>query len=347
MKKIIKIVLWIVAFSAIVVSIFVLAIWVNEWKPGEVENQSTGGLVPDVIGADTLKIVSWNIGYAGLGDDMDFVYDGGKSVRCSLERTMQNMKGIIEFLKQHRDADFILLQEVDFDSKRSYNINEYDSIRAALPEFMGWWGLNYVSQYVPVPLFEPIGKVRAGVVILSRYAPAEVTRLQYPGGFAFPTRMFNLKRCLLSASFKIDSAGTMLYLGNTHNSAYENGSMRKGELEYVRSYMKDRAYAMVVGDWNCNPPQYHASERELSDPNFVPVALRAEDFPPKWRFIADLSVSSSRYGYEPYNSGATTCTVIDFALATDAITPVSASTVDLGFKNSDHNPVIFKVEINR
>lgn len=347
MKKGIKITIWIVAALILAFGGFIAIMWQAEWKPSEIEIQSTGGMQADVIDKDTLKIVSWNIGYAGLGEDTDFFYDGGKAVQCSKEQTQQNLKGIIEFLKQHRDADFILLQEVDFDSKRSYHMNQYDSIRNALPEFMGWSGLNFVSPFVPIPVTDPIGEVRSGVVILSKYAPHEVLRLQYPGGFAFPERMFNLKRCLLTASFNMKELGNMLYINNTHNTAYDTGGMREQEFSFLRNYLNGKPYAVTAGDWNSNPPQYHASAKELNDPNFSPLRMQAQDFPAQWHFVADTTIYSCRYLYEPYNEQTTTRTIIDFALTGDKISPISVKTVDLKFVNSDHNPVIFELKIDK
>ena len=72
---------------------------------------------------DTLTVLSWNIGYAGLGDDMDFFYDGGKRVRDSRRRTLENLRNIVAELRK-ADADIMLLQEVDCDSHRSYGIRE-------------------------------------------------------------------------------------------------------------------------------------------------------------------------------------------------------------------------------
>ena len=44
---------------------------------------------------DSLKIMTWNIGYAGLGENMTFFMDGGKDVRDSRERTLENLHHII------------------------------------------------------------------------------------------------------------------------------------------------------------------------------------------------------------------------------------------------------------
>ena len=347
MKKFIKIILRTLALLLFIFGGSIAFMWVREWNPPEVENRMGTAMEADTISADTIKIVSWNIGYAGLGDDMDFFYDGGRSVRTSRERTEENLRGITSFLKQHADADFILLQEVDFDSKRSFHLNEYDSIRLALPRFMGWWGLNYVTDYVPIPVFRPIGKVKSGIVTLSRHIPAEITRLQYPSEFAFPVRLFNLKRCLLTMSFPLSGSGNMLYINNTHNTAYDTGGIRIRELEFLNGYLDGKLFSVTAGDWNCNPPGYTPVAAETNDKNFGPMQIERSDFPTSMSFVYDPTTLSNRYGYEPYDPETTTRTLLDFALCGAGIRPVSVETVDLGFRNSDHNPVIFRFIISR
>ncbi|HEX2975010.1 MAG TPA: hypothetical protein VHO68_03660, partial [Bacteroidales bacterium] len=61
--------LWVVFFALIGYAV------ITDYKPDEKitisENQSASA-----IRDSTLKIVTWNIGYCGLDDAMDFFYDG-------------------------------------------------------------------------------------------------------------------------------------------------------------------------------------------------------------------------------------------------------------------------------
>lgn len=353
MRRLLRILIRLVGLIALALGLFIAVLWMREWRPAPIQDVPTGFAAADTLATgDTLKIVSWNIGYAGLGDDMDFFYDGGKRMRTSRVRTRTNLDSIVRFLKRHSDADFILLQEVDFDSRRSYGIDEYDTIRQELPTFYGWWGLNYVSDFVPIPVTDPMGGVRSGIVILSRWKPAEVTRFSYPGGFSFPVRLFNLKRCLLGASFPVRDTAAMtgdvvrtLYINNTHNTAYDTGNMRSGELAFLNGYLAGKPYCITMGDWNCNPPGYTPSPAAANDRHFSPLQIRREDFPTELSFVYDPTTPSVRYGYEPYNTATTTTTVVDFALCGAGIEPVAFETVDLGFRSSDHNPVIAKFVI--
>lgn len=185
---------------------------------------------------DTLTVLSWNIGYAGLGDDMDFFYDGGKRVRDSRRRTLENLRNIVAELRK-ADADIMLLQEVDCDSHRSYGIREVDSLRAAFPGYVLSFAYNYRAWWVPIPLRSPMGRVGSGLVTLSRVVPLQAQRVQYPSAFPFPVRLFNLKRCLLALQFRTAGGDTVL-IGNTHNTAYDAGGMRDAEMRFLGGMLR-------------------------------------------------------------------------------------------------------------
>ena len=208
---------------------------------------------PDTVNCDsTHQVLSWNIGYAGLGDNMDFFYDGGKKVRDSYERVLINLDSILTFLKRNSVKDFILLQEVDQKSKRSYSIDEIDSISQL--GFHSAFALNYKVQFVPVPPSSPMGQVKSGIVSLSKYLPEKSTRYGYPGMFGLPSRLFNLRRCMLVNRYPTDS-GKEFILINTHMSAFDDGSLKKQEMQYLKEFILAE-YAkgnyIVVGETGIN-----------------------------------------------------------------------------------------------
>lgn len=340
---------WLGAWIVLLAIGFFMWALVVEYNPEPTENIVVVG-ESERLNGDTIKIVSWNIGYAGLGSDMDFFYDGGQSVQCSRGRTLQNLDSIVSFLSRHTDADFILLQEVDFDSKRSYGINEYDTIIKHLGlQYKGYYALNFSALFVPIPISNPIGDVQGGLVTLSAYRPKSALRYQYPGGFSWPTRMFNLKRGMLSIEVEIADS-TSLFIGNTHNSAYDDGQMRAGEMMFIDQYLQPKKYGIVAGDWNANPPGYSPSTAETGDEYFSPAQVAAATFATKGHWGWDKSAPTAytaRYGYEPYRAASTTRTVIDFSFSTERLVPLSVECVDLKFENSDHNPIIYTFKITR
>ena len=144
---------------------------------------STASFAP----GDSVSILTWNVGYAGLGEESDFFMDGGKQVRAPSKAIVEkNMDGIVSTVKE-LDADFTFLQEIEADpSTRSYGIEEAERMRTET-------GLdtaharNYKCAFVPYPI-PPIGKVSSGIMTLSTHRlgrahrPAEPVQVAGIGG---------------------------------------------------------------------------------------------------------------------------------------------------------------------
>ena len=177
MKKFWKILL--IVLAVLLAAVVLLFAWltITEYRPDpvtelDVVSSEEGSLIPS---DRELSIMSWNIGYAGLGEDSDFFMDGGEGVRPSdAETVRQNMLGI-EDLIRGADADFVMLQEVDTDSKRSYGYDQWRQYEFDLADYESRFALNYSCDYVPYPVTEPIGRVHSGVATYSRYDITAVT----------------------------------------------------------------------------------------------------------------------------------------------------------------------------
>ena len=193
------------------------------------QGEATGTL------GDTLRLLNWNIGFGGLGAEMDFFYDGGKTVRAERELWDKDMAGIVATLRSADDIDLFLLQEVDIRSKRSYGVNQFDSLDRALVGFGSAFAVNYQVRFVPLPFTRPLGGVHSGVATYARTTNHDALRHQYPGSFPWPTRIFFLDRCVLVQTFRTES-GKQLVVMNTHNSAYDE----TGEIKAQEMAMLDR-----------------------------------------------------------------------------------------------------------
>ncbi len=322
-----------VVFIPLILFVFLL---LNEWRPQDVERVYYPSDV--VYLPDTLTVVSWNIGYAGLGEGMDFFYDGGERTRASKHETQQNLEAIIAQLGELSDADFMLLQEVDFGSKRSYYTNQLSQISQALGYEYVASALNYNSLFVPIPVGDPMGRVRSGVVILSRYPFAESVRYQYPTIVGLPNRLFDLKRCMLSVGFKTPQGD--FWVNNTHNTAFDSGDMRLREVKFMGQIVESQSNYIVAGDWNSTPPGYTPKEQSMTNRYFSPQGLGMEDLPPNVSVHYTPTIESVRYLDSPYVENRSTTTLVDFAILSENCRIIEYKTLDLGFKNSDHNPII-------
>jgi len=302
----------------------------------------------EILDTDTLEIVSWNIGYAGLDEEMDFFFDGGKKMRTSNKKTLKNINNIISYiLDKGQSTDIFLLQEVDRKAHRSYNINIFDSIVSLVNEFHSVYCQNYKAHYIPLPIFNPMRNVDAGLVNLTRPIPYISERYAFSSQYNMPTRLFMLKRCFLAQRFALKNGKDLLVL-NIHLSAYDDGSLRLQQLNELRVFIESEYlkgnYVVVGGDWNQVPfnftPQFKADmydkKNQMSlDPNYMP----------EWQWVFDETTPTNRCLASSYQPKYSPTTVIDYFLVSPNIKVIDYGTCNLFFKYSDHNPVYIKVTL--
>lgn len=296
---------------------------------------------------DTITLTTYNIGYCGLGAEMDFFYEGGTMARPTEEQLHKYENGVVERLHDFGESGFILLQEVDTLARRTWYSNQVDLIAESLPEYKSWFVLNY-NAWVPMPVTNPMGKVRAGLMTLSRQIPTEAQRISFNAGYSWPMSVFMLKRCFLITRYKTGK-GNDLVLINTHNSAFSDAAeIRKVELAQLKSVMEEEFakgnYVMIGGDWNQNPTTFDTT---LLLPNYLPKLIEPPipgDFLPEgWKFLYDPLHSTNRDVNIPYTEGITLTTLIDFFVISPNIEPLSVKTTVTGFSESDHQPVSARV----
>lgn len=351
MKTAIKVIFWIIIVGVAGFASLIIYATLSDYKPEKQE------VVLAAQKADTLPqwaefdVMIWNIGYCGLSSDMDFFYDGGKKVRTSRDQVITNLGSVIAELQGNDTLEFILLQEVDEHSKRSYGICEYDSIKDALPNYSSFFGKNYDVFFVPLPPADPMGKVKSGIQTLSKYKPSGSVRYSYPGSFAWPKSLFMLDRCFLVNRYPLANNKEMVMI-NTHNSAYDAGGvLRTQEMKYLRDFLTSEYqkgnFVVVGGDWNQSPPGF---QPEFTNDVFdnVDFTVVPDGFmPSEWKWVYDKSSATNRRVMIPYERGKTPATIIDFYLLSPNVEAIAVKTSDLGFRNSDHQPVRLKLRLRK
>ncbi|MBO5998803.1 MAG: endonuclease [Lachnospiraceae bacterium] len=337
----------IAAFAALLVFLSV-----TEYKPQDTESIVSEGIADasrHVEKGGKFRIVSWNIGYGALGDNADFFMDGGSHVyTASKARVAENMEGITSFLDESQ-ADFILLQEVDLNSSRSYGTDERKLVADSLAEtgqiFENAFACNFDVLFVPYPL-PPIGRVRSGIVTFTSFPSADSSRIQLPISFSWPVRMANLKRCLLVTRIPIEGSEKELVLINLHLEAYDSGEGKEKQtrmlVELLDSELSKGNYVIAGGDFNqtfsdiTNPfPVY--------EDTWQPRLLEAEALPKSVTPLMDVAFPSCRSldkAYEGADHGSFQYYIIDGFLVSGNIEVSQFHTEDLNFVNSDHNPVV-------
>lgn len=345
MKKTVKILLIIICLVLGLAVLGVLILTFMEYRPGDRETAETCLQESQVLScSDTIHILSWNTGYAGLDDSVDFFMDGGEMTFPASQAVVEeNVDAISAFLTDSGD-DIFLLQEVDRDSSRTKHLDE-------LTLYQQQTGLdysyapNYRCLFVPFPI-PPLGQMESGIVTLSSYTRDEGSvRVSLPNPFRWPVRAANLKRCLLVDRFPVEGTDQELVVINLHLDAYESGEGRIAQTNALLEYMADEYargnYCIAGGDFNQLFPDteklYPIKNPELWVPGGLDIKLLDEG----WQFAFDASTPTCRLLNQPYNpeDERTQYFVIDGFIVSPNIEVETVKTLDLAFTNSDHNPV--------
>ena len=350
-KKIILIIFIIISSLIVLFGMYLLFSTFTKYNPQAEENlELNGKKTLNKINDDELSVLSWNIGYCGLGKEMDFFYDGGKQVIPPMSKYQGYLNEVLNTINKYAYVDFMFLQEVDIKSKRSYFSNQEKLISEFLPNYGYTFAKNYDVQYVIMPPTSPMGRVKAGLMSLTKYKPIDAKRISYPSSFSWPKKLLMLDRCMTLTKYPLKNGKTLVMI-NTHNSAYdESGELRKVELDKLKTIITNEYangnYVLVGGDWNTNPPGFDTKTNFKNDKKepIIP-AIDANYMPKDWKWFYDNTIPSERFTDEPYVKGKTKTTIIDFFLASPNIELSSVRTIDLGFANSDHNPVLLNFKL--
>ena len=322
----------------------------TEYRPAAVEALSplTDKAAGALSAGEELRVVSWNIGYAGLGAASDFFMDGGKNARSADRAAVETYLANIRAFLEERDYDLALVQEADVDSSRTYAVDE----AAALSRGDSFFAYNYSCPFVPVP-FPPMGKVNSGLLTVSGAQVEKAERISLPCPFSWPIRAVNLKRCLQVSCLPIEGSDKQLVLVNLHLEAYTEEEGRAAQMQQLCAFMEQEYqkgnYVIAGGDFNSVFPfttdRYPITTAELWEPGMI----SAGDLPGGFQLVFDDSTPTCRLLNQPYDPADTVNTqyyVIDGFILSPNVTLRSVETVDLAFADSDHNPVEIAVSLD-
>jgi len=355
LKIILKIFLGIIIILALGFISLILYAIVSDYKPDEKELLSQPENPSVLKDSSVYTLLTWNIGYAGLDKGMDFFKDGGTKVITPEDNFRENNSAIADFLMDNNTVDFILLQEIDRKSKRSYHTDQYLELSEKLPGHIPFFAKNYDVFFVPVPPSNPMGKVESGIAAYSKYTPVSSARYSLPGDFGFPTQLFYLDRCFMVSRYRIEN-GKELVLINTHNEAFdEGGNIREAQMESLKKFVMNEYnsgnYIIVGGDWNQYPPDFKpdfSANKVFTGKfgNFNLTGIESDYMPGDWKWIYDPTTPTVRTLTAAYDPASTPTSVCDIFLISPNLESVSVKCHHLGFTNSDHNPVIIQIKLD-
>ena len=193
------------------------------------------------------SVVTYNIGYlSGLTNN--------QAIDRKKQLFDKNIETAITALKSFK-PDLIGFQEIDLDSKRSFNVNQVNKIAEALNFAQSAIAINWDKNYLPFPYF-PVsahfGRILSGQAVLSRYPIESHERivLEKITNKPFFYKAFYIDR--LAQITKIDIKGRSLILINVHLEAFDVSTRQKQteSLQKLLSKYVDDYPVLLIGDFN-------------------------------------------------------------------------------------------------
>lgn len=333
----------------VIIAAFLTILTILEYNPKEIENINTIGNTNNKT-LDMNKeysITTFNIGYGALGETEDFFMDGGKTTRPENKSMVENNIKHIKEKIIDLNSDFVLIQEVDEDSKRSYNINQINEL--LLDEMEGNFAYNFKAKYVPFP-FPTIGKVNSGILTLGKYKIKSSKRVSLPNPFSWPIRTVNLKRAIQVTKYSIKDNNKDFVLINFHLEAFDSGEGKIEQTkllsELILKEYENGNFVLAGGDWN----QTLIKDLEYA-PNLLtqwyPGTLDWESLP-NWEMGVDKSTPTNRSLLKPYigNEEELAKFFIDGFIVSPNIKIIKTKVHEMNYKYSDHEPVVMQFELS-
>ena len=331
-----------IVFTAVLLLVLVALILravLTAYRPAALQPVEISGPTRSQVNSDTeLRFLSWNLGFAGMSAEMDFIADGGRRYRASSSNQVEDNYNSILNQIQVIDAQILFLQELSRDSFLTRGKDVLGGLQQDLA--------NYRSVYTPtvrIRFLPLVGNLDIGKATWSTWDLESGVRRALPTSMDLPTitiQQFNI----LEARLPVQGVQWEWVLLNIHLSAFDDGDLREEQLQKVIALMEAeyRIGNRVVagGDWNMlladTEFPYTTDKKYLFWVHELPAGI----VPQGWQWGLDSTVPTCRTLEQSYQIGVNYTCVIDGYLVSPNVEIVRTETVDLKFENSDHNPVV-------
>jgi len=288
----------------------------------------------------TIRLITWNIGYAGLGEESDFLIDGGKHLLPPSKKIVQkNLEAIKSELQQIK-ADIFLLQEV---SEKSFLSRNVDVLREVTSIFMKYFIIfrpDFASIGLPYPF-----KIKHGTLSLAKTNPALTVVKTLPFEPKPLGGIFHRHYALQVNYFDIAGNDKQWVIINLHLAAFdENGATRQKQFDAVfafaeQEYKKDN-YVILGGDWNMELTNSNFPHKTEEKYLFWKIPFPFERLPKNWQIGINKKTPTVRSNQKPYVAGENYTAIIDGFITSPNVQINEIKTFNNDFKYTDHLPII-------
>ncbi len=351
MKKVLKYMIFLLGAIVIIIIGYISYLFIDYDRIDDNQELEINNNLNEIARRNSeYSIISYNIGFCAYTPEFGFFMDGGTESRAASKESVNNVLDGITNLLTEENADFLMLEEIDVSSTRTYHINQKEIIENKLNGYASAFAVNYDSSYLFYPFTSPHGKSLAGLMTLSKYMIKSSIRRSLPieGGVM---KFFDLDRCYTISRVEVED-GKELVLFTLHLSAYtSDGTIATEQLHMLLEDMKKEYsngnYIICGGDFNKDLLGNSSDYFGIDGENYT----WAQSFPFEllentgFSLVAPLDINnpipSCRNADGPYNSEQFVITIDGF-IVSDNVEVISSNVIDTGFKYSDHNPVKMK-----
>ena len=320
-------------------------------QPLEVEGEAGES---EVLLDTEYTIVTQNLGFGAYTGDFTFFMDGGKESWAESPESVRACIGAAADKVESLDPDFILFQEVDIDSTRSYHIDQYQILGERFDEYSRLKAINYDSAFLAYPFNEPHGASYSSMATFSRFTVTSSLRRSFPISTSF-SKFLDLDRCYTVSRISVEN-GKELVIYNVHSSAYGGSDeIRTAQMTMLMNDMKAEYekgnYVICGGDFNHDftgdsTQRLNGGQGTLeygwAQP--FPADLIPEGFSRCISYKDGVVNPTCRNCDVPYEEGNFTI-IVDGFIVSDNVECIEVENIVTGFEYSDHNPVVLKFKL--
>ncbi len=226
---------------------------VTEFATNERAKDYTAHIISSPPNKDTLTVATWNIRF-GIGRAEWFGDSCGELVLFNAEEVEDGLELLAAQIAE-MDADILLLQEVDIDSKRSAYIDQVQWLLDNTGMNYGVYASMWEVQFVPS---DGLGRINTGNAILSKWPLSDAERIQLSlrGDQDDLTRAFYVRRNVLRA--KVNYPGNLFWAVDIHASAFSNDDTKQKQYVEFKAVLDELdtqgEHFIAGGDLNQLPP---------------------------------------------------------------------------------------------
>ena len=336
---------------------------VYDWKYLQIVNKNKNNTV---MLNTTLDCITYNMSYGIM--DPDFTYykaenkmangsstKGGSSRATNKDRVIINANGSAELVGKgvNSSVDFILFQDIDVDSTRSYYVDQKEILTNSLSSMAGVFAETGSSNYVVSPISSPLGRTDSRMATFSDKYISFRIRYSLPSNSEFMTKYGTNDNCVILTRFKT-TGSSMLSIINVNVGIYEDEDIRQKDLEALLKIMDYELntkgnYCLVGGSFgyllNGTDGEFLNNMQSPSWSKNLPDTFNADVLNGIGYSIArdevaiDQNIGTVRDMSVSYSKGGSFEAIVDGFIVSKNISVDNVSVIDNGYLYSSHNPV--------